>query len=236
MVDHWHTDAPRYDVAPVPGGDGIVDVQDLILLSEHLFEDYRIMAHWMLDETEGQVAFDNVGENDATVMGDAVWHPAEGRVEGALQFDGMNGHVQTPFVLNPKEGAFSAFAWVKGGQPGQVILSQADGSNWLGTDPVQGRLTTSLTQPEGRFGLPTPALVSDVVVTDGLWHEIGLVWDGSDRILYIDGIEVARDFLSDGMRGAESGLYMGVGKDLAEGSFWTGLIDVVRIYDRAVEP
>jgi hypothetical protein len=45
MVDYWHTDTSRYDLAPAPGGDGIVDVQDLILLSEHLFEDKRIMAH-----------------------------------------------------------------------------------------------------------------------------------------------------------------------------------------------
>jgi N-acetylneuraminic acid mutarotase len=236
MVDHWHTDAPRYDVAPVPGGDGIVDVQDLILLSEHLFEDYRMVAHWMLDETEGDIAFDNASENDAMVMGDPVWQPDGGRVEGALLFDGTNAYVQTPFVLNPKEGAFSAFVWIKGGVPGQVILSQAEGSNWLGADPVEGTLMTQLTQPEGRFGLPTPALVSDVVVTDGLWHEIGLVWDGSDRILYIDGIEVARDFLSEGMKGQETGLTLGAAEDLAEGSFWSGLIDDVRIYDRAIVP
>ena len=95
---------------------------------------------------------------------------------------------------------------------------------------------TSLTQPAGRFSLPTPALVSDIVVTDGLWHEIGLVWDGSDRILYVDDIEVARDTLSDGLKNAETGLHIGAGNNLAEGNFWSGLIDDARIYDRAVEP
>ena len=236
MVDHWHTDASRYDLAPAPAGDGIVDVQDLVALSEYLFEDYRIMAHWMLDETEGYIAYDNVGENDGIVMDNVLWQPAEGQIDGALQFDGTNDYVQTPFVLNPKEGPFSVFAWIKGGMPGQVILSQTDGSNWLGTDPVEGRLMTSLTQPEGRFALPTPVLVSDVVVTDGLWYEIGLVWDGSDRILYVDDIEVARDTLFGGLTDEEGGLYIGTGKDLEEGSFWRGLIDDVRIYDRAVEP
>ena len=38
MVDHWHTDEPSCDIAPAPFGDGIVDVQDLIVLAEHLFE------------------------------------------------------------------------------------------------------------------------------------------------------------------------------------------------------
>ena len=36
MVDFWHTDEPLYDIAPLPYGDGIVDVKDLVLLAEHL--------------------------------------------------------------------------------------------------------------------------------------------------------------------------------------------------------
>ncbi len=36
MVDHWLTDEPLYDIAPLPYGDGIVDVKDLVLLAEHL--------------------------------------------------------------------------------------------------------------------------------------------------------------------------------------------------------
>ena len=239
MADHWKTDSPRYDIGPGPFGDGTVDAADLEVLMSYWGQelyDPSLIAHWMLDETEGDIAFDNAAANDATVMGAAVWQPAVGQVDGALQFDGINDYVQTPFVLNPKDGTFSVFAWIKGGMPGQVILSQAEGVNWLGADPVEGRLMTTLTQPEGRFALPTSVLVSDVIVTDGNWHEIGLVWDGSDRILYVDDAEVARDTLSDGMKGAESGLYMGAGQDLAEGSLWSGLIDDVRIYDRVIEP
>jgi len=36
MVDHWLTDEPLYDIAPMPYGDGIVDVKDLVLLAEYL--------------------------------------------------------------------------------------------------------------------------------------------------------------------------------------------------------
>jgi len=38
IVDHWGTDEPLCDIGPTPLGDGIVDVQDLIVLAEHLFE------------------------------------------------------------------------------------------------------------------------------------------------------------------------------------------------------
>ena len=39
MVDHWGTGEPLCDIGPMPWGDGIVDVQDLIVLAEHLFEE-----------------------------------------------------------------------------------------------------------------------------------------------------------------------------------------------------
>jgi len=39
MVDNWGTDNSLCDIGPMPWGDGIVDVQDLIVLSEHLFEE-----------------------------------------------------------------------------------------------------------------------------------------------------------------------------------------------------
>ncbi len=36
--------------------------------------------------------------------------------------------------------------------------------------------------------------------------------------------------------GLDAGLDIGAGKNLQAASFWTGLIDDVRIYDRAVTP
>ena len=39
MIDYWQTDESLCDIGPTPLGDGIVDVQDLIVLAEHLFEE-----------------------------------------------------------------------------------------------------------------------------------------------------------------------------------------------------
>lgn len=39
-VDHWGTDNQLCDIGPMPWGDGVVDVQDLIVLAEHLFEEF----------------------------------------------------------------------------------------------------------------------------------------------------------------------------------------------------
>jgi len=151
-----------------------------------------------------------------------------------LSLDGTNDCVLTDFVLNPADGPFSVFAWVKGGAPGEVILSQdgsADGTDWLAADPTLGRLMTSVAG-QGRFG---HSLTSAMVITDGQWHEIGLAWDGSSRILYVDGTTVASDTLA-GLAGSTGGLNIAAGKNLDDGTFFAGLIDDVRIYNRAVKP
>ena len=147
----------------------------------------------------------------------------------------------TDFVLNPAYGAFSVFAWIKEGAPGQVIISQADrtifgttistGSAWLSTDPAEGKLMTEL-QGLDRTGGP---LASQTVVTDGGWHRVGLTWDSSNRILYVDDVEVARDTQPQ-FGSSREGLYIGAGNNLEPGSFFSGLIDDVRIYDRAITP
>jgi hypothetical protein len=38
MVDNWGTDNSLCDIGPMPWGDGVVDVQDLIVLAEHFFD------------------------------------------------------------------------------------------------------------------------------------------------------------------------------------------------------
>jgi hypothetical protein len=84
----------------------------------------------------------------------------------------------------------------------------------------------------GRSGGP---LQSQTVITDGDWHRLGFVWDGSIRTLYVDDVEVAKD-AQDNLGGPDNGLCIGAGSDLEPGTFWSGLIDDVRIYNRVLTP
>jgi hypothetical protein len=234
MVDHWHTDESLCDIGPTPLGDGIVDVQDLIVLAEHLFEemdDPTLVAHWALDEIEGDIASDSANDNDGTVYGDPAWQPEGGMVDGTLQLDGIDDYVSTPFVLNPADGKFSVFVWIKDGAPGQAVLSQIGGVRWLCADLLEGNLMTEL-KASGRGA---NELLSQTIITDGEWHRIGLVWDGSHRTLYVDDVVVAEDTQTN-LEASENGLYIGTGMAMEAGSFWSGLIDDVRIYNRAVYP
>ena len=226
------------DIGPTPLGDGIVDVQDLIVLAEHLFEemecyDPMLVSYWKLDEIEGTIAEDSVGENDGTLNGEPLWKPADGKIGGALQLDGLDDYVSTPFILDPAKGPFSAFAWIKGGAPGQAIISQTRGlaGTWLGTNSSEGKLRTGLS--DVFYG----ALESESVITDGQWHHVGLVYDSaSHRHLYVDGVEVNVDSGYVAGMPSDGGLYIGAANDLDAGSFWSGLIDDVRICDVALTP
>ncbi len=202
-----------------------------VLSSADWQKDFSVAAWWKLDEAQGTVADDSAGSFDGTLAGGALWLPTGGKVGGAIQLDGTDDCIKTPFVLNPAEGTFSLFAWVKGGGPGQVILSQAGGANWLMADSATGALLTQL-RASGRS---SKDLVSAKAVTDGQWHRVGLAWDGANRILYVDDAEVARDSQGAPMVSA-GGFYIGAGSALAPGSFWSGLIDDVRLYSRAVQP
>jgi Tol biopolymer transport system component len=234
MVDHWGEDYSLCDIGPMPWGDGVVDVEDLKVLAEHLFEEVfpkELIGYWKLDETEGDIAYNSVSDNHGVLSGNPTWQPDSGRIGGALQFDGIDDYISTDFVLNPADGSFSVFAWIKGGEPGQVILSQTGGVNWLSSDPSEGKLMTELVPPTTRS--PLPPLVSETKITDGNWLHIGFVRSGASRTLYVDGVLVAED-MQNNLSSSNNGLYMGTGKNLEAGTFFSGLIDDIRIYNKAL--
>ena len=79
------------------------------------------------------------------------------------------------------------------------------------------------------------AFSSDAIIADGRWHRVGFAWDGSIRSLYVDDILVAEAndvTLADCNRSVN----IGCGAIVIPNTFFTGLIDDVRIYNRAVKP
>jgi hypothetical protein len=238
ITDNLGTDESLGDIAPLPFGDGIVDGKDEeVLMSywqQHI-DDPTLIAHWRLDETEDVNAYDSSGQNDGTLNGGPLWQPEGGMVDGAIELDGVDDYISTPFVLNPEDpetpSRFSVIAWIKGGAPGQVIISQESGENWLSANASDGRLRTDLKRP-GRAGGP---LISQTVITDGDWHRVGVIWDGSSRTLFIDDVEVATNVQGE-LKSSLGELYIGAGKNRSSGSFWSGLIDDVKIFNRAVKP
>ncbi len=220
------------DIGPYAWGDGVVDAKDLMVLAEYIgqgFQDPTLVAHWAFDEIEGDIASDSLDESDGRVMIGATWRPDAGMVHGALELDGVTGSVVTGSVAELGTGPFSVIAWVKGGAPGQILLNHGGTTDWLMANPIDGSLMTKLTSKSQPLSIGT----SEAVITDGKWHRIALVFDGADRILYVDSKEVARDPQPD-LSVTDGKFIIGAGSKAGTG--WSGLIDDVRIHSRVVRP
>jgi hypothetical protein len=234
MMDNWGKDEPLCDIGPTPFGDGVVDMQDMAVLTRYAsgkVVDPTLVACWELDEKDGADVSDSAGTYPAHLVGNPVWQPEGGAVGGALELDGVDDCVMVTFQSALYQRAMSVLAWVKGGRPGQVIFSQQGYANWLAAEKSTGELMTDV-RAATRSGCP---LCSKAIITDGQWHRVALVWDGGIRTLYVDGVPVAAD-VQDSPKNPYADLAIGAGKDLAPGTFWSGLIDEVRIYSRVVKP
>jgi len=236
LIQSWDQDDPSVDIVI----DGIIDVQDLEVLMSYWQQEFfpsELIGYWKLDEEEGDIAYNSIGDNHGILSGNPTWQPDSGQVTGALEFDGINDYVEIDFVLNPAEGTFSVFAWIKDGAPGQVIISQSDGTGtgetWIGMDALGGNLMTGLRPPGARS--PTPPMVSELVITDGQWHHVGIVVTSYGiRNLYADGMRVASDTQGVNLPSSDGGMYFGTDKNLDTSTFFSGLIDDVRIYNKAL--
>ncbi len=118
LINNWGTSESLCDIGPMPCGDGVVDEADLEVLMNYWGQEIlplELIEYWKLDEAEGDIAYNSIGDNYGILSGDPTWQPGSGQVAGTLEFDGIDDYVETDFVLNPADGAFSVFAWIKGG-------------------------------------------------------------------------------------------------------------------------
>ncbi len=230
MIGSLGTNEPLCDIGPMPWGDGVVDEADLEVLMDYWGQDVtaKPVAHWTFDEAEGMTAYDSAGTSDANLVGDPVWQTTGGIIDGALEFDGIDDYVDTPYQMDPYD-SFSISTWVKGGGLNQVIIAPTVGPILLQADHVEGNLMTAFMFYTDDF------LFSQTQIIDGQWHHVGLVWDASamTRTLYVDGVEVAAGTVTKCPYHGSGRLQIGTWDSPSTG-LWSGLIDDVRVYKGAL--
>jgi hypothetical protein len=202
-------------------------IDDLMIFPRKLtvqdVKDIWNAAHWKFDETSGTTANDSSGFNHAGTVYGAVW-TADGKMNGALDFDGIDDYVQTPPVLDPSGQYFSATAWVKLEQASgtvQLILQQdgTNGRHWLYRS-ASGKLGTYL---------KGSALESAGTIPVGTWTFAAVTYDTSTLRLYLNGTLAAQTTAT--LTSSTGDMLIGRSKT---GQYWNGKIDNVRIYNRAL--
>jgi hypothetical protein len=156
----------------------------------------------------------------------------EGRRAQAASFDGVDDGLvvaHDPRLDTP--AGFSVLLWVRPEVNDRVDtlvakpLGTGDANSWELYRDHDGTLRAAVAG-HGSFVAAT--------LLEGAWIHVALVWNGADAMLYVDGSHIATapkpDMLFD-----THGVYVGVDEDggLLVNHFH-GLIDDVRIYDRAL--
>jgi hypothetical protein len=197
------------------------------------------VAWWKLDESSGSTAANAAGTNlTGQLKGQPRWAPDQGHNQGALEFDGADTWVECADSADLGFGeSLSVAVWFKAtpnGKAGDTLL--AKGSAWQlvhrrGEKP-EVELLLNGPQPTGKTAGPLPRAVCPAP-TDGQWHHLAGVYDGTKAVLYLDGVEKASAAVSGPI--AWNNLPVTFGESAANrGRRWSGWLDDARLYARAL--
>ena len=206
------------------------EVWSFSTVPEIAVEDPTLVGWWTFDEGVGISAVDWSGNgNHGVMVGDI--ERTDGYHGDALAFDGSSYvNCGTGATLNIRDEITIA-CWIKIAsftRTWEAILAKGDDSYRLSRGPGDGDSI--------HFGCNGPTggnLNGATVVTDNKWHHVALVYDGTNKINYIDGVEDARLASTGQINESSYELYIGANSQQA-GRFLEGLVDDVRIYNRAL--
>ncbi len=198
------------------------------------------VAHWDFDEGSGQTAADSSGFGNDGQLGsttgvdanDPTWECVTGGY--ALDFNGTSDYVDlgSPASLNLTT-TYSVAGWVKwkGGNPNAVIYASGDANADHYRVDVNNCTANGLSLRED--GDACHPATSDLLPAD-TWHHIAVIKDGdtgTNLAFYLDG--VSDGTASAGTSGA-TGLKRIGARTEATDMFFDGVLDDLRIYDRAL--
>jgi hypothetical protein len=203
------------------------------------------ISYWKFDEGSGTTAYDSAGTNNGTVYG-ATW--TTGRIDGALNFDGVNDFVRVPNNQGQQitTNQITLSAWIKldadvGNTLRGIICEQGDwGRNYIilwgleifgdGYGGSGGNQLVFL-DSDGQTAYHTCMSPTDLNLNQ--WYHVAVTDNAGVILIYLDG---EPDWSCDKGYGIPSNITapIFIGAIRPEMYSFFGTIDDVRIYDRAL--
>ena len=209
-----------------------------------------LISYWKFDDGSGTIARDSAGSNNGTLKGDAKW--AEGWIGSAIELDGDNDYVdcgQGIAFNSVCRDVITLAAWVKVTQPNgpewSGIIIRGYGDQFGNVDPYDTfamyyhgpsqtmGFKTNSTSPEWMMAPNNSAMA----LFDGEWHHTASVYDGVEKVIYLDGVEIVKSAATGriGIGEGDGRIIIGGGRDIDPMVLEVGgFIDEARIYDRAL--
>lgn len=185
-----------------------------------------LVAHWKFDETSGDKASDFSGNGyDGTLQDGPLWRPSDGKIGGALEFDGIDDCVD----IEPIDFDYpiTYLAWIKPTEitGRHIALGKYYDGYRLGIWNGKYYNLSVLIDDSGY-----PVYITDPAT--GVWEHLALTYDGITVRYYLNGTEVYTAQASGAL--SKTHYPWQIGANGKNNNYFKGLIDDVRIYDRAL--
>ena len=210
-----------------------VNLADFAILSKNCPFDPNLVGYWRLD---GDATDSSIQWRDGTCYGSLQWVP-NGYLDGALEFDGSSVYVKiTGYKGISGSKSRTVATWIKTNTASaQDIVSwgkQATGQWWVFYIDSSGNLRVAVSGANKR--------TTGLDLLDGAWHHVAAVLpDGSSNIddvkLYINGQEQTSISSSSQTINTAGSDDVTIGVYIGRDRYFDGLIDDVRIYNRAMD-
>ncbi len=193
-----------------------------------------LVAHYAMEGDALDGARDSSGNQLDGICGTQCPGRGPGQVGLAATFDGASHYVVADAALL-RPSAFSVVLWLRkdggsGVTPVAKPQAMGTGASWelMTFGGRTGFCTDNDPGPAGERCTNGPPIVI------GVWAFIAMTWDGTTKRLLIDGVEVAKESAETVFDTSA----MMIGADRQNGVVgapYTGAIDELRIYDRALD-
>lgn len=210
--------------------------------------DVRILGGLFVEDGIVETTEDSSGSgNDGVLYNSPTFRPEGGQINGAIEFDGIDDTVEELEADSYLNGlsAITFSLWVKS----DVVYQ--DRGIMFSRDPTGADAELGIRYDRrGAYGGGVSVIKASIRGTSGYtqiestsytqttnWQHLALVWEsGSSLRLYINGVQNPLTYDMGTVSGTISGvqkLMLGKGTKSRQ---WDGMIDDVRIYNRALDP
>ena len=188
-----------------------------------------LVAAYSFDEGSGSTAGDSSGKGNQGTLSGAAWS-SSGRFGSALSFDGLNDWVtvQDADSLDLTTG-MTLEAWLR---PQSTSLWQTAILKEIPNELAYAMYATSgSNRPSGWAGLGSTT--GPAALPTDAWSHVAVTYDAATLRLYVNGSQVSSKAFTSPMPTSSGPLRIG-GNGVWSNEFFKGLIDEVRVYNRAL--